>query len=277
MATWLATDPTGVDDPDILIMGDLNSYAMEDPITALKNAGYINLIEDRLGLGAYSYAFDGQWGYLDHALASAELEAQVAGVEEWHINSDEPTVLDYNMEFKSPDQLMNLYSPDRFRSSDHDPVIIGLDLTPPLAVTLASFTAQGGAGRITVAWETVSEIDNAGFNLYRGDSDAGPETLLAYIPSQGPGSAQGFAYSYEDVDVEPGQTYWYWLEDISLAGATTLHGPVSARAQGPTAVALIDVSASPAAGAAALPVAGTLLALLAPLAGAAWARRRRKR
>ena len=125
---------------------------------------------------------------------------------------------------------------------------IGADEFAPLAVTLASFGAQGGVDRIVVTWETLSEANNAGFNLYRGDDDAGPQTLLAYVPSQGPGSTQGFAYTYDDLAVQPGQTYWYWLEDVSLSGATTLHGPVSATVQAPTAVTLSGISASPAAG-----------------------------
>jgi uncharacterized protein len=128
MIEWLAGDPTGVYDYDVLILGDLNSYAKEDPITAILNAGYTNLLEALLGPQAYSYVFDGQWGYLDYALASPSLVAQVAGVAEWHINSDEPSVLDYNTNFKSPAQIEYLYSPDPFRSSDHDPVIVGLVL-----------------------------------------------------------------------------------------------------------------------------------------------------
>ena len=70
LVNWLATDPTGTGDPDILLLGDYNSYAMEDPITAIKNAGFTNLIETFIGADAYSYVFDGQWGYLDHALGS---------------------------------------------------------------------------------------------------------------------------------------------------------------------------------------------------------------
>ncbi len=89
-----------------------------------------------------------------------------------------------------------------------------------LAVTLASFTAQGGADRVVVTWETVSEVDNAGFNLYRSADAAGPLTLLTTVPSQAPGSTLGCAYTYDDLDVQPGQTYWYWLEDVSLSGAT---------------------------------------------------------
>jgi hypothetical protein len=118
--------------------------------------------------------------------------------------------------------------------------------TSPLGVFLASFTAQGGADRVTVTWETVGEQGNAGFNLYRADSATGPLTLLAYVPSQAPGAGQGFAYSYEDLAVQPGQTWWYTLEDVSLSGATTLHGPVSATVQTPTAVTLNSITASPA-------------------------------
>ncbi len=125
----------------------------------------------------------------------------------------------------------------------------------PLAVTLASFEAAGEADRVVVTWETLSEASNAGFNLYRSADAAGPLTLLAYLPSQAPGSTLGAAYRFDDLAVQPGETWWYTLEDVALNGATTLHGPVSATVQGPTAVTLNSVSASPvSAGAAALPV-----------------------
>ncbi len=73
LMNWFATDPTETGDPDILMLGDYNSYAMEDPITTIENAGFTNLIKSFLGADAYSYVFDGQWGYLDHALGSASL------------------------------------------------------------------------------------------------------------------------------------------------------------------------------------------------------------
>ncbi len=128
LANWLASDPTLTSESDILILGDLNSYALEDPITALKNAGYTNLLDLFLGPEAYSYVFDGQWGYLDHALATGSLMPQVTGISEFHINADEPSVLDYNTDFKTPNLQTVLYAPDMFRVSDHDPVIVGLDL-----------------------------------------------------------------------------------------------------------------------------------------------------
>jgi uncharacterized protein len=128
MVDWLATYPTGIVDDDIIVMGDLNSYAKEDPIATFLDAGYVNLIEHFGGQDAYSFVFDGQWGYLDHALASPSLFGQVTGAAEYHINADEPSVLDYNTDFKSANHVEILYAPNEFRTSDHDPVLIGLSL-----------------------------------------------------------------------------------------------------------------------------------------------------
>ncbi len=123
LANYLASDPTGSKDPDFLIIGDLNSYAMEDPIMALRAAGYADLLQKFVGPDAYSYVFQGQAGYLDHALAVENLVNQVSGVTAWHINADEPVALDYN-DYNQSD----LYEPDQYASSDHDPVLVGLTL-----------------------------------------------------------------------------------------------------------------------------------------------------
>ena len=130
LLAWLATDPTGAGDTDVLIMGDLNSYAREDPLVALAAGGYTDLIRKYGGQAAYGYVFDGQWGHLDHALASASLVRQVKGAGDYHINADEPSVLDYNLDFKSVGQQASLYAADAFRMSDHDPVLVGLALGP---------------------------------------------------------------------------------------------------------------------------------------------------
>jgi uncharacterized protein len=135
LVNWLATDPTGRDDPDFVIIGDLNSYAMEDPVAAIKDAGYVNLIDGFVGDEAYSFVFQGQSGYLDHALASPSLASQVTGATEWHVNADEPIALDYNLEFKSANHQNTLYDPGPYRSSDHDPLVVGLNLTISLRDT----------------------------------------------------------------------------------------------------------------------------------------------
>ncbi|MCA9449646.1 MAG: ExeM/NucH family extracellular endonuclease, partial [Candidatus Omnitrophica bacterium] len=126
LANWLATDPTSNGDPDFLIVGDLNCYTMEDPISTLIGVGYEDLIQSFVGPEGYSSVFDGESGALDHALASPGLFSQVEGAAEWHINADEPSVFDYNEEFNPP----QFYSPDPYRSSDHDPILIGLRLAP---------------------------------------------------------------------------------------------------------------------------------------------------
>lgn len=142
LMTWFATDPTGTGDPDVLMVGDYNSYAMEDPITAFESGGYTNLIRAFSGSDAYSYVFDGQWGYLDQALGSAALVGQVAGVDEYHINADEPSVLDYNTDFKTANHILSLYAPDQYRVSDHDPVIVDLLVDGPPVVDPPTVTPE---------------------------------------------------------------------------------------------------------------------------------------
>ncbi|MGA7271810.1 MAG: ExeM/NucH family extracellular endonuclease [Acidimicrobiia bacterium] len=144
LVDWLATDPTGSSDSDFLIMGDLNSYDKEAPIDAIlagadDAAGggddYTDLIHAYLGENAYSYVFDGQVGYLDHALAGSDLVGEVTGTTVWHINADEPDLIDYDTSFKQPAQDA-LYAPDPYRASDHDPVIVGLGVCDEIAPTI---------------------------------------------------------------------------------------------------------------------------------------------
>ena len=125
IADWIATDPTNSNDPDYLIIGDLNAYTREDPLTELGKAGFTSLLDAQIN--PYSFVFDAQAGALDHAIASTTLVPQVVDTIEWHINADEPALLDYNLENGRDPELFDANSP--YRASDHDPVIIGLDLT----------------------------------------------------------------------------------------------------------------------------------------------------
>ena len=123
-------------DSDILVVGDMNAYGHEDPIRLLNAAGYVNEIERFVrpyGI-PYSYVFGAESGYLDHALASTSLSAQVAGVVEFHNNADEPEAIDYNLESGGDDP----YVKNAYRASDHDPVVVSLNLAPTYADVTAS-------------------------------------------------------------------------------------------------------------------------------------------
>ncbi|MDD9206834.1 ExeM/NucH family extracellular endonuclease [Georgenia sp. 10Sc9-8] len=130
LGDWADADPTGTGTEDVLIVGDLNAYDKEDPIEALTADGFVDLLLEHQGEYAYSYVFDGMLGYLDYAMASVSLAPQVTGAAAWAINADEPSVLDYDMSFK-PDAQDVVFAADPYRSSDHDPVLVGLDLAAP--------------------------------------------------------------------------------------------------------------------------------------------------
>ena len=142
---YLATDPTGAGTDNVVILGDLNAYALEDPITAIREgaddvAGTADDFTDLLGAFstsgdgfAYTYGFPVSldtaplpqaFGTLDYALASVSFTGQVTGAAAWHTNADEPAFIDYNLNFKNLDP----YAPTPFRSSDHDAVLVGLTL-----------------------------------------------------------------------------------------------------------------------------------------------------
>lgn len=104
-------------DNDVLIMGDLNAYAKEDPIQTLVQAGYIDLHHAYHADSSYSYVYQNEAGYLDHALANSTMKTQITGFSVFHINADEPKMFEYS----GTD-----YQPNMYRYSDHDPVVVGL-------------------------------------------------------------------------------------------------------------------------------------------------------
>ncbi|KAB0640053.1 ExeM/NucH family extracellular endonuclease [Burkholderia latens] len=128
IAAWLATTPTGAAADGVLLIGDLNSYANEDPLRALEAHGYTNLVARFAGHAGYSYVFRGEAGNLDHALATSPLAARVKAVHAWHVNADEPVALQSVPDYKTPAQRAAYYASDAYRSSDHDPVVIDLAL-----------------------------------------------------------------------------------------------------------------------------------------------------
>jgi uncharacterized protein len=136
---WIKSDPTASGDPDVLILGDLNAYAKEAPLKVLESAGYLHLIEGNPDRPSYSFSYDGFSGSLDHALVSETLKSQVTAADIWHINADEFTGFDYNEESPASKALFRR-SP--FRSSDHDPLIIGFNLSKAEAAQAATAPKQ---------------------------------------------------------------------------------------------------------------------------------------
>lgn len=132
LANWVKKNTRS---SNILILGDLNAYRFEDPIGALKEAGYEDMVAKKAP-NAHSYVFAGQLGNLDYAMANKTLAGQIESAAVWNINADESQLLDYNDEIQDPGEkkferksdAKPLYRNDAFRSSDHDPVIVGISL-----------------------------------------------------------------------------------------------------------------------------------------------------
>jgi predicted extracellular nuclease/2',3'-cyclic-nucleotide 2'-phosphodiesterase (5'-nucleotidase family) len=178
LTKWAATDPTGSGDRDVLLLGDFNAYAKEDAVKIIENAGYENL---GVGNGEYSYVFDGQTGTLDDVFASGSMAGQVTGATHWHINSDEADALDYNTNYGRDQSIFD--GDSAARTSDHDPLIIGLDLdsTPEPEVTYklqilhasdfeAGLKAVGRAGNFAAIVDYLEETYANSITLSSGDN-----------------------------------------------------------------------------------------------------------
>ncbi|WP_136684091.1 ExeM/NucH family extracellular endonuclease [Falsirhodobacter xinxiangensis] len=171
LVDWLATNPTGTGEEDVLILGDLNAYRMEDPITAIRSGadGVLGTADDYTDLGAefdptgISYVFDGQQGTLDYAIANGSLKGQVTGAQYWNANADEADALDYNTDFGRDKAL---YTGDAWRASDHDPIVVGLDLGKEeepdvFTLELLHMSDQEGNGSSIVHAPNASAVMNA--------------------------------------------------------------------------------------------------------------------
>ncbi|WP_299673923.1 ExeM/NucH family extracellular endonuclease [uncultured Roseobacter sp.] len=204
LAEWLETNPTGVDDEDVMILGDLNAYARETPIQVLEAAGYTDLARTFEGDDVYSYRFSGQIGTLDYALANEGLLGQVTGATTWNVNADTPVFFDYNLDdtFTGPNTLrptdQGLFDGSTpLRGSDHDPVIVGLDLERDTDLLIAGTSGNdrlngtdaaeqivSGGGRIDVVTGgggadtfVFTDLEGARDGLRILDFEAGVDTL----------------------------------------------------------------------------------------------------
>lgn len=149
----------------VFLVGDFNAYSEEDPIQVLRAAGYTNLEPTAGGLDDRSYNFDGLVGSLDHVLANGPAAASVTGVDVWTINSYEPVYYEYS---RYNYNVTNLYAADPFRSSDHNPEIVGIAVADASAISVAPVTVEYGlaasvpvtvTGSDTTATGTVQLLD----------------------------------------------------------------------------------------------------------------------
>ncbi|MCF7221724.1 ExeM/NucH family extracellular endonuclease [Lysobacter sp. TLK-CK17T] len=126
LSEWLATDPTRSGSDLAMIVGDLNAYAQEEPLRVLARAGWRDAFALAGSSGAgneapYSYVYEGEAGRLDHALLSPALAGRLRGAVEWHSNADEPRSASYWSRGRTDGP---------WRSSDHDPLLLGFDWEP---------------------------------------------------------------------------------------------------------------------------------------------------
>jgi predicted extracellular nuclease len=141
LADWALPDPTGSGAEYVLVLGDFNSHRMEDPIRVMREKGFVDLLGRFNETNSYTYVYDGLIGTLDYAFSNSALAAHVTGITAWHINADESPALDYRDE---PGKPKEYHAANAFRSSDHDPLIIGLDI----GAVQVQVQAQAQAGKI---------------------------------------------------------------------------------------------------------------------------------
>jgi Ca2+-binding RTX toxin-like protein len=184
LLAWLPTVKATAGTDNVILIGDFNAYAKEDPIDLLINGGIVDLV-GQFDPADYSYVFDAGAGRLDHGLGTPSIAAKVTGATSWHINADEPEWTDYNTEDKAAGN--DWYQPTAFRASDHDPMLIGLSLVKSLTGTSGRDTLvgtpgddviEGGAGADTLT-------GNGGNNqfVYRSMLDAG-DVITDFVPGK---------------------------------------------------------------------------------------------
>ena len=210
LRNWLAADPTGTGTELNMVVGDFNAYAQEDPLQVLVDAGYVSqaIQANDNDPAVYSYVFQGQSGSLDHVLASSALNALVLGASNWAVNADEIPAFAYpeTLPNSSLPKPTDFYQPDAVRSSDHDPLIVSIDLPVVPAQLQLAHLAPFAAGsdsevEIRVNGETlltgVAYGDSTGYL----DVDAGPLSVEIFTAGT---SEPAIAAAAELV---PGQRY----------------------------------------------------------------------
>ena len=167
-------------DEDFLIVGDLNAYGKEDPITTLTDWGMIDLHRTFHADSSYSYVYQGTLGYLDHALCNSTLYPQVTGMTPYHINAPEKDAYTYNG--SSNDGTM-------FRCSDHDPILIGLRLGKDNTTT--DITSPTYAFYYNHAIRAIENAQGGTYSIYNIDGTIVAQEHITSATHPLPSLAQG--------------------------------------------------------------------------------------
>ncbi|KQW51603.1 MULTISPECIES: ExeM/NucH family extracellular endonuclease [unclassified Roseateles] len=184
LLAWLPTVKATAQTEDVILVGDMNAYAKEDPIELLINGGIVDLVA-KFEPDDYSYVFDAGAGRLDHGLGTASIAAKTVGATSWHINADEPEWTDYNLEDKAAGN--DWYQPNVFRASDHDPMLIGLNIVKKLGGTGGRDAIVGTAGDDIIEGGAGADTLTGGGGVdqfvYNTLLDAG-DTITDFVPGQ---------------------------------------------------------------------------------------------
>ncbi|MBC7723593.1 MAG: 5'-nucleotidase C-terminal domain-containing protein, partial [Burkholderiaceae bacterium] len=221
----------------VFLLGDFNSYLMEDPMEVFQAAGYVDLGSSFTDKETYS--FGGAIGSLDHILGSKAAVGAVTGVDIWNINSVESIALEYS---RFNYNATNFYAPNAYRSSDHDPVIVGLDLTTidvnllnindfhgridsntvKFAGTVEQLRAQYGDGNTLF----LSDGDNIGASVFASSSQLDKPTIdvlnVLELAASGVGNHE-FDLGFDDLDgrVKAAADWNYLGANVYFAGTET--------------------------------------------------------
>ena len=195
LVDWLATDPTSSGDSDFLILGDLSAQLKEDPIKALQegandttgDADDFTNIPTAFDPASYNHVFDGLIGTDEYALANGALVQQVTGTTTWHINADEATALDYNLDFGRDPDIFDGSVP--FRTSSSDPIIVGLNLRPSLVVTTTEDVIDPLDGELSLRAAIALANDASAGADSDGDADNDGNALDTITFASGAGEA----------------------------------------------------------------------------------------
>lgn len=121
LVTFAAGVQARAKSPDVLLVGDFNAYTKEDPLDVLRAAGYVDVGATR-AKGDPSYVFDGGSGSLDHVFATPSAARRITCMDVWNVNAEESAAYQYDAPFPT------LYAQTPYRSSDHNPAVVGLTL-----------------------------------------------------------------------------------------------------------------------------------------------------